>query len=148
MRRRGGRKRALGTRRPMLMPDRADESWSLDFVSDTLTDGRRFRVLTVVDDCHAGVPGAGGRHIDLGQRGRARTGRASSPARQARHDRQRQRPMSGSSGGFWPADLYAPTTIGAACNLSQMASTVNGIAPCHSKHRIQRRRGSRGPHRP
>jgi putative transposase len=25
--------------------------WSLDFVSDQLTDGRRFRVLTVVDDC-------------------------------------------------------------------------------------------------
>ena len=50
MRRRGGRKRALGTRRPMLMPDRADARWSLDFVSDTFTDGRRFRVLAVVDD--------------------------------------------------------------------------------------------------
>jgi putative transposase len=47
---RGGRKRALGTRRPMLMPDRADARWSLDFVSDTFTDGRRFRVLAVVDD--------------------------------------------------------------------------------------------------
>lgn len=50
VRRRGGRKRALGTRRPMLIPDRADARWSLDFVSDTLTDGRRFRVLAVVDD--------------------------------------------------------------------------------------------------
>ena len=50
VRRRGGRKRALGTRRPMLMPDRADARWSLDFVSDTLIDGRRFRVLAVVDD--------------------------------------------------------------------------------------------------
>jgi putative transposase len=27
------------------------DRWSLDFVSDQLTDGRRFRVLTVVDDC-------------------------------------------------------------------------------------------------
>src|SRR5690606_37231410 len=48
VRRRGGRKRALGTRRPMLVPDRANARWSLDFVSDTFTDGRRFRVLAVV----------------------------------------------------------------------------------------------------
>lgn len=45
VRRRGGRKRALGTRRPMLVPDRANVRWSLDFVSETFTDGRRFRVL-------------------------------------------------------------------------------------------------------
>ncbi|RWF78974.1 MAG: hypothetical protein EOQ36_33705 [Mesorhizobium sp.] len=38
VRRRGGRKRALGTRRPMLVPDRANARWSLDFVSDTLLD--------------------------------------------------------------------------------------------------------------
>lgn len=25
-------------------------AWSLDFVSDALTDGRRFRILTLVDD--------------------------------------------------------------------------------------------------
>jgi putative transposase len=47
---RGGRKRALGTRRPILVPDRANARWSLDFVSDTFTDGRRFRALAVVDD--------------------------------------------------------------------------------------------------
>ena len=50
VKRRGGRKRALGTRRPMLVPDRPDERWSLDFVSDAFTDGRRFRVLAIVDD--------------------------------------------------------------------------------------------------
>jgi len=50
VRRRGGRKRALGTRRPMQTPDRPNIRWSLDFVSDALTDGRRFRVLAVVDD--------------------------------------------------------------------------------------------------
>ena len=33
------------------MPLRPDERWSLDFVSDPLTDGRRFRILTIVDDC-------------------------------------------------------------------------------------------------
>lgn len=31
-------------------PGRVNERWSLDFVSDTLTDGRRFRALCVVDD--------------------------------------------------------------------------------------------------
>jgi len=51
VRRRGGRKRALGTRRPMILPDRINQRWSLDFVSDAFTDGRRFRVLAVVDDC-------------------------------------------------------------------------------------------------
>ena len=50
VRKRGGRKRALGTRRPMIAPDRPNERWSLDFVSDAFTDGRRFRVLAVVDD--------------------------------------------------------------------------------------------------
>ena len=50
VRRRGGRKRALGTRRPMVVPERPNERWSLDFVSDAFTDGRRFRILAVVDD--------------------------------------------------------------------------------------------------
>jgi putative transposase len=51
VRRRGGRKRAVGTRSPMLLPMAPNERWSLDFVSDQLTDGRRLRVLCVVDDC-------------------------------------------------------------------------------------------------
>lgn len=51
VRKRGGRKRALGTRRPALVPDRANQRWSLDFVSDALSDGQRFRVLCIVDDC-------------------------------------------------------------------------------------------------
>ena len=50
VRRRGGRKRAIGTRAPMLAPMRPDERWSLDFVSDQLTDGRRFRILAIVDE--------------------------------------------------------------------------------------------------
>ena len=50
VRKRGGRKRALGTRRPLALPSRSNERWSLDFVSDAFTDGRRFRVLAVVDD--------------------------------------------------------------------------------------------------
>jgi transposase InsO family protein len=43
VRRRGGRKRAIGTRAPMTVPMAPNERWSLDFVSDQLTDGRRFR---------------------------------------------------------------------------------------------------------
>ena len=50
VRRRGGRKRALGTRTPVPMPQGANQRWSLDFASDALADGRRFRVLVVVDD--------------------------------------------------------------------------------------------------
>ena len=50
VRRRGGRKRALGTRAPMTVPQGPNQRWSLDFVSDALADGRRFRILTVVDD--------------------------------------------------------------------------------------------------
>ena len=48
VRRRGGRKRAMGTRAPMLIPMAPNRRWSLDFVSDQLTDGRRFLILTVV----------------------------------------------------------------------------------------------------
>lgn len=50
VRKRGGRKRALGTRAPMSMPQDANQRWSLDFVQDALNDGRRFRILNVVDD--------------------------------------------------------------------------------------------------
>ena len=50
VRRRKGRKRALGSRRPMVLPPRPNERWSLDFVSDSLSGGRRFRILCVVDD--------------------------------------------------------------------------------------------------
>ena len=46
----GCRKRAMGTRSPMMLPDGPNQRWSLDFVSDALHSGRRFRGLTVVDD--------------------------------------------------------------------------------------------------
>jgi len=50
VRRRRGRKRALGTRAPMTLPNAINQRWSLDFVSDALSDGRRFRILCIVDD--------------------------------------------------------------------------------------------------
>jgi putative transposase len=50
VRRRGGRKRALGTRAPMALPQGPNRRWSMDFLSDAMIDGRRFRILAVVDD--------------------------------------------------------------------------------------------------
>src|ERR1044071_10110255 len=50
VRRRGGRKRALGTRAPMAIPQAPNQRWSLDFLSDAFSDGRRFRILAMVDD--------------------------------------------------------------------------------------------------
>jgi putative transposase len=38
-------------RKPLPKPVAANLSWSMDFVSDGLADGRRLRCLTVVDDC-------------------------------------------------------------------------------------------------
>jgi putative transposase len=47
VRRRAGCKRALGTRAPMVLPQGPNQRRS---VSDTLTDGRRFRILVMADD--------------------------------------------------------------------------------------------------
>lgn len=43
--------RVIGTRAPMALSLMPDQIWSLDFVSDQMTDGRRFRVITLADDC-------------------------------------------------------------------------------------------------
>ena len=48
-RRRGGRKRPLGPRAPMTLPQGPTPRWSLDFVPDALGCGRRFRIWCVVD---------------------------------------------------------------------------------------------------
>ena len=44
------RKGVAHTRLPLTSPTRANERWSLDFVSDQLANGQRFRILNVVDD--------------------------------------------------------------------------------------------------
>lgn len=48
--RRKRRKKLVRPRVPMLVPDTVNQRWSMDFVSDQLANGRRFRVLNVVDD--------------------------------------------------------------------------------------------------
>ena len=50
VRRRRGRKRATGSRAPLLLPALPNMRWSIDFVHDQLAAGRRFRILNVVDD--------------------------------------------------------------------------------------------------
>jgi putative transposase len=51
VRKRRGRKRASGTRTPMPVPIRPNQLWVLDFVSDQLDSGRRFRILAIYDVC-------------------------------------------------------------------------------------------------
>ena len=48
--RRKKRKRVSRTRLPLMTPSAPNERWSLDFTSDQLADGRRFRTLNVVDE--------------------------------------------------------------------------------------------------
>ena len=74
----------------MTIPFAPNDRWSLDFVSEQLLDGSRFRILAVVDDCTrecltlvadtslSGVPVA--RELDRLIIGRGK----------ARNDRQRQ----------------------------------------------------------
>ena len=50
VKRRRGRRRAIGTRAPIVVPRDPNQRWSLDFVSDQLANGRRFRILAVLDD--------------------------------------------------------------------------------------------------
>ena len=47
VRKRKGRKRATGIRAPTLVEARPNARWSVDFVHDQLSNGRRFRILNV-----------------------------------------------------------------------------------------------------
>ncbi len=69
LRQRRGRRRYRGVRVVPARPVRVNQRWSMDFMSDALADGRRFRVLNVVDDFSrehlAAEPGRSltGRHV-------------------------------------------------------------------------------------
>jgi transposase InsO family protein len=60
VRKRRGRRKAVGTRAPILVEVRPNARWSLDFVHDQLANGRRFRILNIVDDvtreCLGAIP--------------------------------------------------------------------------------------------
>ena len=50
VRRRKRKRIGLFERKPLPKPSAVNRSWSMDFVSDGLCDGRRLRVLAIVDD--------------------------------------------------------------------------------------------------
>jgi Transposase and inactivated derivatives len=50
LRTRGNKKRRSALRRKeQIYPNRCNEAWNIDFVSDRLNNGRRFRALTIID---------------------------------------------------------------------------------------------------
>ncbi len=49
-RKKKARRRGMSRQGILLEPTRPNEHWSMDFVSDALSDGRRFRALTVMDN--------------------------------------------------------------------------------------------------
>jgi putative transposase len=50
VRRRKRRERVSVEREPLRLPSAPNEVWSMDFVSDALADGKRIKILTIVDD--------------------------------------------------------------------------------------------------
>jgi len=60
VRKRRARRKAVGSRTPILVDARPNARWSLDFVHDQFRCGRRFRILNVVDDvtreCLGAIP--------------------------------------------------------------------------------------------
>jgi putative transposase len=60
VRKRRARRKAVGTRVPILVEARPNARWSLDFVHDQFANGRRFRILNIVDDvtkeCLGAIP--------------------------------------------------------------------------------------------
>ena len=60
VRKRRARRKAIGTRAPILVEAKANTRWSLDFVHDQFASGQRFRILNIMDDvtreCLAAIP--------------------------------------------------------------------------------------------
>lgn len=60
MRKRRARRKAVGARAPILVEAKPNTRCSNDFVHDQFANGRRFRILNIVDDvtkqCPGGIP--------------------------------------------------------------------------------------------
>jgi putative transposase len=50
LRRKGKKQLPERIKQPLTVPQTANIVWSIDFMSDALTDGRRFRTFNVIDD--------------------------------------------------------------------------------------------------
>ena len=51
VRRRKRRKGVAVPREPLSLPTQRNDVWSMDFLMDALSHGRRIKILTIVDDC-------------------------------------------------------------------------------------------------
>lgn len=49
-RRRKRKRSGMGIRAPILVPTGPNRRWSMDFMADSFSDGRRFRTLNIIDD--------------------------------------------------------------------------------------------------
>jgi putative transposase len=50
VRKRQKRRRCAIMRKPLILPSRPGQRWSMDFMSDQLSSGRRIRLFNVIDD--------------------------------------------------------------------------------------------------
>jgi putative transposase len=88
LRRKRGRKRSR-VRQPLPEAVAVNQVWSVDFMSDALSSGRRFRTLNIVDDyTRECLSGDRGRHLAGWSARGARTGGTEAEARTATADPQ------------------------------------------------------------
>ncbi len=73
VRKRRARRKAVETRAPILVEAKPNACWSLDFIHEQFANGRRFRILNIVDDVTKGVSGSHCGYVDFSTTRRPRT---------------------------------------------------------------------------
>ena len=49
--RKGKRRLTSRVKQPLVKQEQINQSWSMDFISDSMVNGRRFRTFNLIDDC-------------------------------------------------------------------------------------------------